>query len=250
MKLPTYITTSWDDGDPLDLKLAELLRIYGLPATFYLPLTNRAAVLTPSQMRELSGAFEIGAHTLSHCDLLSVPREVARREIAGCKEALEQVTGRECAAFCFPFGHFRRHHLADVRSAGYRVARTVELMSLDGARWQDGLALMPTTLQAVPVGLQSFARNSLKRLRPGNLFRYLRYGGSDWVATVEALLDHLIESGGVLHLWGHSREIDQMGQWPNVKRVFALLVQYRERAIFVDNTTLANQFRKDAMASV
>ncbi len=239
MNLPAYITTSWDDGDPLDLRLAELLGTYGLPATFYLPLANGAAVLTPPQMRELSRKFEIGAHTVHHCDLLSTPREVARREIIDCKGALEQIVGRPCNAFCFPLGHFNHHHLAYVRDAGYQVARTVELMSLNKPSRQDGLALMPTTLQAIPSGFGCFARNSLKRLRPGNLLRYLRYGRPDWVATAEALLEQVVECGGVFHLWGHSREIDQMEQWPNVKRAFALLAQCHGRAQFVDNTTLA-----------
>ncbi len=34
------ITTSWDDGHPLDLKLAELLQRYAIPATFYIPIDN------------------------------------------------------------------------------------------------------------------------------------------------------------------------------------------------------------------
>ncbi len=244
MNLPAYITTSWDDGDPLDLRLAELLGTYDLPATFYLPLANGAAVLTPREMRELSCQFEIGAHTVHHCDLLSTPREVARREITDCKGALEQIVGRPCTAFCFPLGHFNRHHLVCVRDAGYRVARTVELMSLHEPIRQHGLTLMPTTLQAIPSGLGCFARNSLKRLRPGNLLRYLRYGQPDWVATAEALLAQVVEHGGVFHLWGHSREIDQMEQWTNVKRVFALLAQYKGRARFVDNTTLADMVQQ------
>lgn len=249
MNLPAYITTSWDDGHPLDLRLAELLGTFGLPATFYFPLANEAALLTPSQMRELSGKFEIGAHTVHHCDLLKAPREVARREITACKVALEQIIGRPCTAFCFPLGHFRRSQLAYVRDAGYRVARTVELMSLEGPRRHAGLALMPTTLQAVPAGFGCFVRNSLKRLRPGNLFRYLRYGRADWVATAEVLLQQVVASGGVFHLWGHSREIDQMNQWENVKRVCALLAQCRGRARFVDNTTLADTVQGEGFAS-
>jgi len=239
MKLPAYITTSWDDGHPLDMRLAEILGAYGLPGTFYLPLANVAALLTHPQMRELGRHFEAGAHTLHHCDLLRVPHEVARREILDCKSALEQIVGRPCTAFCFPLGHFRRHHLAYVREGGYELARTVELMSLDRPHLHDGVALMPTTLQAVPTSFVRLARNSLKRRRFGNLLRYLHCRRPDWVATAEVLLEQVIESGGVFHLWGHSWEIDQMGQWPNFRHVCALLAQLRGRATFVDNTTLA-----------
>jgi peptidoglycan/xylan/chitin deacetylase (PgdA/CDA1 family) len=237
---PVYITTSWDDGHPLDLRLAELLCKYALPATFYIPLHNERTVLPAAHVRELSEMFEIGAHTVHHSDLRAVPNDLARREIADCKTALEQIIGRPCTSFCFPKGRFRRRHLAQVRDAGYRLARTVELMSLAMPRIQSGIAIMPTSLQAVPAGFSTFARNSLKRLHPANLFRYVRYQKSNWAATAEAVLKRVLNRGGVFHLWGHSWEIEEMGQWQNVERVFALLAQCKGQAIFVDNTKLAD----------
>ena len=240
VKLPTYITTSWDDGHPLDLRLAELLHKYGLPATFYVPLVNTLQVLTPSQVRELSAEFEIGGHTANHRDLLTMPDNVSRMEITDCKSKLEQICGHPCTAFCFPKGHFRRAHVRSVREAGYKVARTVELMSLEMPRMQDGIAIMPTTVQAGPDGFLRVARNSVKRLRPLNLFRYVLHGKSDWVGTAEALLGHVLSWGGVFHLWGHSWEIDQMGQWQAVERVFSMLARCEGRAVFSDNTGLTN----------
>jgi peptidoglycan/xylan/chitin deacetylase (PgdA/CDA1 family) len=238
-----YITTSWDDGHPLDLRLAELLHKYGLPATFYIPLDNELPVLTPSQVRELSAEFELGAHTAHHCDLVTVSDEIARREIIDCKNALEQKSGRPCTAFCFPKGHFRRNHVRNVREAGYRTARTVELMSLEMPRIHDGLAIMATTLQARPAGFATFARNSLKRLRPMNLIRHIRYRKADWVATAESVLEHVLTCGGVFHFWGHSWEIHEMDQWQNVERVFAVLAQFKGRAKFTDNTRLSEVAR-------
>jgi peptidoglycan/xylan/chitin deacetylase (PgdA/CDA1 family) len=240
---PVYITTSWDDGHPLDLRLAELLHKYGLPATFYIPLDNDLPVLTPSQVRELSAEFEVGAHTVHHCDLMTVPDNVTRSEITDCKSALEQITGRPCMAFCFPKGHFRPNHVRQVREAGYRMARTVELMSLEMPRVHDGLAMMPTTVQAGPAGFARVARNSLKRLRPLNLLRHVRYSQSDWVATAAAVLEHVLTRGGVFHFWGHSWEIHRMQQWQNVERVFAVLAQCEGRAKFTDNTSLSEAAR-------
>jgi peptidoglycan-N-acetylglucosamine deacetylase len=237
---PLYITTSWDDGHPLDLRVAELLHKYDLRATFYIPIENELPVLTPSQVRALSAEFEIGAHTLHHSDLLTIPESLTYEEIAGCKTVLEQICSRRCTAFCFPKGHFRRNHLRHVRSAGYRVARTVELMSLDMPRMHSGLAMVATTVQAGPMGFLKVARNSLKRLRPGNLFRHMLYGNSDWVATAERVLEHVLSCGGVFHFWGHSWEVDQMGQWQNLERVLATLSQCKGRAVFTDNTGLTD----------
>jgi peptidoglycan/xylan/chitin deacetylase (PgdA/CDA1 family) len=240
---PAHITTSWDDGHPLDLRLAELLHKYGLPATFYIPLDNKFPLMTPPQMRELSATFELGAHTVHHCDLLTVPDDVARREITDCKNKLEQITGRPCTAFCFPKGHFRRNHVRQVREAGYRMARTVELMSLEMPRVHDGLAIMPTTVQAGPAGFSRVARNSLKRLRPMNLLRHVRYSRSDWVATAAAMVELVLTRGGVFHFWGHSWEIDRMQQWQNVERVFAILAQGKGHAVFTNNSGLTEAAR-------
>jgi peptidoglycan-N-acetylglucosamine deacetylase len=180
-----FITTSWDDGHPLDLRLADLLRKYGLPATFYIPLDNELPVLTPPQIRELCSDFEVGAHTVHHPDLLTIPVGLARREILDCKGELEQICGRPCTAFCFPKGHFRREHVSMAREAGYRSVRTVELMSLEAPHQQSGVAILPTTIQAIPTTFSRVARNCLTRLRPINLVHYLSFGKPDWVATAE-----------------------------------------------------------------
>jgi peptidoglycan/xylan/chitin deacetylase (PgdA/CDA1 family) len=238
-----YITTSWDDGHPLDLRLADLLCKYDLPATFYIPLDNKLPVLTPSQVRELSAEFEVGAHTVNHCDLLTTPDDVARREITDCKIKLEQICGCSCSTFCFPKGRFRPNHVRYVRDAGYRTARTVELMSLEMPRLQDGVAMMPTTLQAGPAGFLRGARNSLKRLRSTNLLRHVRYGKADWLGTVEAVLEHVVNCGGVFHLWGHSWEVDRMGQWENLERVFAMLAHCEGNVEFTDNTGVSDAAR-------
>ena len=38
MPLTRIVTTSWDDGDPSDLRVAELLAARKLPGTFYIPV--------------------------------------------------------------------------------------------------------------------------------------------------------------------------------------------------------------------
>jgi peptidoglycan/xylan/chitin deacetylase (PgdA/CDA1 family) len=197
-------------------------------------------VLNGRQILQLSADFEIGGHTVHHCDLLTVRDDIARREITECKTALEQIIGRSCTAFCFPKGHFRRNHVNFVREAGYRIARTVEYMSLSMPSSLNGLAVIATTLQAGRAGVSAIVRNSFKRLRPVNLFRYLRHRKSGWVGTAEAILDRVMERGGVFHLWGHSWEIDEMGEWENLERLFAKLAQQRDRAVFVTNSGLLN----------
>ena len=89
------VTTSWDDGHQLDLRLAQLLQDAGLKGTFYISPGNRELPerdrLNSQQVSDLSSAFEIGAHTLTHPRLPKVSLVDARREIAGSKVALEEI---------------------------------------------------------------------------------------------------------------------------------------------------------------
>lgn len=235
-----YITTSWDDGHPLDLKLADMLARHGLPATFYVPRGNDRPVLTDDQLRQLSAQFEIGGHTMNHRDLNTISEQESLTEIRRCRESIEQITSSPCRSFCFPLGHFRRHHLHQVREAGFHGARTVELMSLESPRRRHGFPLMPTTIQAVPAGAATYARNSIKRLRPANFFRYVLAREQDWVATMESLLARALKTGGIFHLWGHSWEIEEFGQWENLDRAFAALAQYKSSSRYIPNGELWN----------
>ena len=59
------VTTSWDDGDENDIKLAELLHSRGLLGTFYVPAIpyRNGTTLAAADLRTFaSEGFEIGAH--------------------------------------------------------------------------------------------------------------------------------------------------------------------------------------------
>ena len=71
MAPPSYMTTSWDDGHPLDMRIAEMLAKHGLTGTFYAPRSAETEVMPMAQLKELSRSFEIGAHTLRHRVLTS-----------------------------------------------------------------------------------------------------------------------------------------------------------------------------------
>ena len=83
------VTTSWDDGHPLDLRVAELLARYGLTGTFYVPLNcSHRQVMDKQQLlalRELG--MEVGSHTMTHPQLTKITRESAMRELTESKDA-------------------------------------------------------------------------------------------------------------------------------------------------------------------
>jgi peptidoglycan/xylan/chitin deacetylase (PgdA/CDA1 family) len=237
MKSPTCITTSWDDGHPLDFRVAELLTKYGLQGTFYVPKVSENETMTAAQIRELSRNFEIGAHTVHHVDLTQASEQQARQEIVDSRSWLEESTGKPCSMFCPPKGKFFSRHVELIRDAGYRGMRTVELLSLDFARAQAGVVLLPTTLQAHPHGLAAYARNALKRANLRNLWLFLVHGRStDWVNLVRTLLDRAIQYGGVFHLWGHSWELEETGQWQRLEEVLRFMSQFTSQVPSLANS--------------
>lgn len=233
------MTTSWDDGDPLDLRVAELLAQYGLSGTFYVPCQNGHAVLAEAQVRDLAQSFEVGAHTVHHVDLTSVANATAQTEITESKQKIEFVTGRRCKSFCFPKGRFGKRHVEMVREAGFKTARTVEMLSLDDPREVGGIAIIPTTMQAFPHAKLSYWKNLAKRFRTNNLPMLFAIGAAkDWASAAISLLWLAKERGGVFHLWGHSWEIEKAGEWSNLESVFQAMREMKQHAKCVCNSEL------------
>ena len=235
----TYITTSWDDGHPLDLRVAALLSKYGIGGTFYVPATAERETMSASQLRELARAFEIGAHTLHHVDLTRTTDQIAWHEIADSKSFIENNTGVPCACFCPPIGHYGTRHLHMIRRADYLGVRTTEFPSLDFPRSEAGLVVMPTSVQAFPHRFSAFARNAVKRRAMANLWRYVVYGcGVEWHTQGVLLLCRAIARGGVFHLWGHSWELRDFDQWERLTELLRFMSSFADLAPSVTNGQL------------
>lgn len=212
---PAIVTTSWDDGHVLDERLAAMLAAHGVAGTFYIAPRNielpGREQLGPDGLRALAGQFEIGGHTLTHRRLTTLSLAQADAEIRAGKDHLEGVTGRTLTSFCYPGGRYRAEHAALVKRAGFRCARTVRRLST--APVTDPYALR-TTVQARPHPRDWPALPFLTGLRPVRAARC-----TDWATLAILLFDRVRERGGVFHLWGHSWEIGQLGQWDRLARV-------------------------------
>ena len=68
------VTTSGDDGNEYDEKLASLLTKYNIKGTFYIT-KNFKNRLSEEKIIELSRNHEIGAHTLNHPILTEIPNK-------------------------------------------------------------------------------------------------------------------------------------------------------------------------------
>ncbi|HVF81734.1 MAG TPA: polysaccharide deacetylase family protein [Flavisolibacter sp.] len=216
------ITTSWDDGHVLDLRLAELLQKYKLPATFYIPQINpERAVMPPHLIQSLAKSFEIGGHTLHHVRLRSANKELLEKEIKGSYIWLGHLLGESPVSFCFPGGVFDQTTVKYVFSSGYQLARTTELLST--TPFSAG-CVTGTTLQVYPHAKFTYTRHLVKRKKWITLFDWLKNNSeTELVKLAEFYLGQVNKSGGCFHLWGHSWEIDEYNLWGKLEELFKVI---------------------------
>jgi peptidoglycan/xylan/chitin deacetylase (PgdA/CDA1 family) len=126
---------TFDDGwrDGLGI-VAPLLERLGVRASFYVcpglwgtqhaSVTGPAgALMTPGEAGELAArGMEVASHTLSHPDLRGLDDAALDAELRDSRAAVEDVTGRACRTFAYPFGLFDARVRERVRVAGYELA--------------------------------------------------------------------------------------------------------------------------------
>jgi len=214
-----FVTVSVDDGHLTDLHTADLLARYGIRATFYVPARNpERPVISESQIRELAAAFELGGHTMNHVPLNSVPLVRAWEEVSSGKLWLENVLGRRITSFCYPRGKYSRRIAATVKKAGFLGARTCFLNRHD----------FPADPYSWGVSTQGRDHSRIIQLRHAFLERnfrgalnFLRIHKSttDWATHFSYALDWVQANGGIAHLYFHSWEIAEAGEWDKLEGV-------------------------------
>src|ERR1035437_9760986 len=90
------ITTSWDDGYALDIRIAELLDKYNMKGTFYVPMRNSEnPVMEATILHEIANKHEIGGHTVNHIYLNTLGESEANNEISECRKILQNQLGKQ-----------------------------------------------------------------------------------------------------------------------------------------------------------
>lgn len=235
MSARLVVTTSWDDGHPADLKLAELLAKYGVAGTFYVPTRNSEGrpVVNEGEVRRLAAAFEIAGHSIDHVVLTRLDPREAARQIGDNKRWLEDVTGKAVPGFAYVRGRYNGVVKDLVRQAGFEYARTVENLhhSVIGDPYE-----LPTTIQLAPHERQIYVRNFLRNPR---MTRAPLLLAALAPAALPERIDRLVgacrRAGGYFHLWGHSWEIEKHGLWGALETVLRRLSEASDSIEFVTN---------------
>jgi len=176
------IQTSWDDGKKQDLRLADLLRQYEVPATFYIPNSTELSI---EEIKGISIDFEIGGHTVNHIPLTDLNKTEARWEIKWNKRWLEDIIGRPLTSFCYPKGYYTQRDVKLVKEAGFQEARTVKRLSTSKPKKKFEIE---TTIHVYPNHKDQ----------------------GDWLQRAKEIWD---SEPDYFHLWGHSWELDKFDLW-------------------------------------
>jgi glycosyltransferase involved in cell wall biosynthesis len=227
---PVIVTTSWDDGHKCDIRLASLLRKYGVRATFYVcPETHEFSAserLAPDEIRALAAEFEIGAHTMTHPFLSRLDTDAARQDIVRSKETLEAIVGQPVRSFCYPYGDHNEETKRIVCEAGFDRARSINrFVTRSADRFAIGTSV--DTYDHLRDGMLSILR--MCRRRPWQIFRMRR-----WDNLAKVMFELARERGEVFHLWGHSREIDIHRDWERLE-VFLAWLSEQPDVVFASN---------------
>lgn len=224
MEKQIIITTSWDDGHKLDLRLAGLLRKYGIKGTFYISPKNREFkkedLLSDEEIVGLKKDFEIGAHSMTHPRLTKISEREAFNEIIDSKKYLEKLLGKEVRCFCYPGGEYNEKIMEYVEKSGFYYARTMEKFKFD---LTENLLASGTTLETHRNSLLTLPVDSLRILKFSkfNIIEFIR--NLNWEYLAKKAFDHVEKYGGVYHLWGHSWVIEKGNEWEKTERVLSYI---------------------------
>jgi peptidoglycan-N-acetylglucosamine deacetylase len=235
-KKVAIVTTSWDDGHPLDICLANILNRHSISGTFYTPLSyNESPVMTKGQIRSVRAmGMEIGSHTLTHPNLTKIRKDQALHELVESKKMLEDILGESIVSFCYPKGKFNPTVRSWVMEAGYKLARTTLSFQTD---IKFNPLCMPVSLQFFPHSRTISIRHALKEGNIDGLINWCRFWKMEKniAKLVDLLLDHILKYGGILHIWGHSWEIEKYRLWEILEESLRCIAN-RQGVIYLNNS--------------
>lgn len=134
------VTFSFDDGITQDIKIIEILDRYGLKATFNLNSEllglngeverNNKIIphnkLLPEQVKQIYFNHEIGAHTLTHPNLMLLSENDIIYQVEQDRMNLSELCGYEVVGLAYP-GGYNDDRIAKIlkENTGVKYARTI-----------------------------------------------------------------------------------------------------------------------------
>lgn len=163
-ELPVYcverednvITVSFDAswGGDQTLRILDLLDEYNAKATFF--LVGIWVDKYPELVKEIAArGHEIGNHSDSHPEMSKLSKEQIIRELDGCSDKIEALTGQRPTSFRPPYGDYDNEVVTVSRSEGYEVVQ----WSIDSLDWKNK-------------GVDDLIRRATKNVQKGDIILF------------------------------------------------------------------------------
>ena len=114
---------TFDDGFSSDFeRVLPILTSLNIKALFFITTSyvGKPNYMTWDQIKILSDCgMEIGSHSVSHQDMLSIEKSERIYELVQSKKIIEDQIGKEIKAFSFPFGRYNAKLANEVFEMGY-----------------------------------------------------------------------------------------------------------------------------------
>jgi peptidoglycan/xylan/chitin deacetylase (PgdA/CDA1 family) len=196
---PTVVSLTFDDGTAGQFAAGRTMHRYGLAGTFYI-ITGAVGApnyMSLPELHDLAGyGDEIGAHTVSHLDLVATTLAEARRQACASRDILTR-WGFRITSLAYPTGATDRQVEAIVGGCGFDGARIATGLAAPGC---PGCAAAETIPPANPYAIRTPGQvDSLTTLADleQSVLRVQRDGGG-WLPLV---FHHVCPTGcGVLSI--------------------------------------------------
>ena len=163
-ELPVYcverednvITVSFDAswGGDQTLRILDLLDQYNAKATFF--LVGIWVDKYPDLVKEIyARGHEIGNHSDSHPEMSKLSNEQIIRELDGCSDKIEALTGERPTSFRPPYGDYDNEVVTVSRAEGYEVVQ----WSIDSLDWKNK-------------GAEDLIRRTTKNVQKGDIILF------------------------------------------------------------------------------
>ena len=189
------IVTSWDDGHPLDTRIAALLRENKLHGIFFWTVQSvRDAGKHPNWMDAIASDFIVGSHGIEHRNITSMEEAEIIHEVQHSRGFLQSRFDQPVRWFCPPRGYYNERASALIADAGYSWMRTTKFCWLEN---NDNPLIVHPDIHVY---------NSRDE-----------YEGLSWLDFARRRWTLACETGQRrFHIWGHSWEIQKQDQWDNL----------------------------------
>jgi peptidoglycan/xylan/chitin deacetylase (PgdA/CDA1 family) len=87
---------------------------------------DRRQALNRREILEMSSWVDFQCHGKYHFSLTSCDHQTAFEEISGSKKTLEEMLGRKCDHFAFPFGDYSHREVEFLKQSGFKSGRTTD----------------------------------------------------------------------------------------------------------------------------